>query len=56
LPERRSEMAKIGFRAMIGGLLAAYMTESLAGFCFRKMQITDLILRRSRRKFAQLTQ
>ena len=30
-PERRSEMAKIGFRAMIGGLLAAYMTASLAG-------------------------
>jgi nucleoside permease NupC len=25
-------MAKIGFRAMIGGLLAAYMTASLAGF------------------------
>jgi CNT family concentrative nucleoside transporter len=31
-PERRGEMAKIGFRAMIGGLLAAYMTASLAGF------------------------
>ena len=31
-PERRSEMAKIGFRAMIGGLLVAYMTASLAGF------------------------
>ena len=30
-PERRSEMAKIGFRAMIGGLLAAYMTACLAG-------------------------
>ena len=30
-PERRSEMAKVGFRAMIGGLLAAYMTASLAG-------------------------
>jgi CNT family concentrative nucleoside transporter len=30
-PERRSEMARIGFRAMIGGLLAAYMTASLAG-------------------------
>jgi concentrative nucleoside transporter, CNT family len=30
-PERRSEMAKIGFRAMCGGLLAAYMTASLAG-------------------------
>ncbi len=31
-PERRSEMAKMGFRAMIGGLLAAYMTACLAGF------------------------
>ena len=31
-PERRSEMAKLGIRAMIGGLLAAYMTASLAGF------------------------
>ena len=31
-PERRSEMAKVGFRAMLGGLLAAYMTASLAGF------------------------
>lgn len=31
-PERRSEMAKVGFRAMMGGLLAAYMTASLAGF------------------------
>jgi CNT family concentrative nucleoside transporter len=30
-PERRSEMAKVGFRAMIGGLLAAYMTACLAG-------------------------
>jgi len=31
-PERRGEMAKVGLRAMIGGLLAAYMTASLAGF------------------------
>ena len=31
-PERRSEMAALGFRAMIGGLLAAYMTACLAGF------------------------
>ena len=30
-PERRSEMAKIGFRAMIGGLLASYMTATIAG-------------------------
>jgi concentrative nucleoside transporter, CNT family len=32
VPERRSEMAALGFRAMIGGLLAAYMTACLAGF------------------------
>jgi concentrative nucleoside transporter, CNT family len=31
-PERRSEMAALGFRAMVGGLLAAYMTACLAGF------------------------
>ena len=31
-PERRSEMAKLGLRAMVGGLLAAYMTACLAGF------------------------
>jgi concentrative nucleoside transporter, CNT family len=31
-PERRSEMAQVGLRAMVGGLLAAYMTASLAGF------------------------
>ncbi|MGH7940166.1 MAG: nucleoside transporter C-terminal domain-containing protein [Limisphaerales bacterium] len=30
-PERRSDMAKVGFRAMPGGLLAAYMTACLAG-------------------------
>lgn len=30
-PERRGEMARLGFRAMIGGLLAAYMTAALAG-------------------------
>jgi CNT family concentrative nucleoside transporter len=30
-PERRGEMAQIGFRAMLGGLLAAYMTACLAG-------------------------
>jgi CNT family concentrative nucleoside transporter len=30
-PERRGDMAKLGLRAMIGGLLAAYMTASLAG-------------------------
>ena len=30
-PERRSEMAKIGLRAMVGGLLASYMTATIAG-------------------------
>jgi CNT family concentrative nucleoside transporter len=30
-PERRSEMARLGFRAMVGGLFAAYMTACLAG-------------------------
>ena len=30
-PERRSEMAKIGFRAMVGGLLASYTTAAIAG-------------------------
>jgi CNT family concentrative nucleoside transporter len=30
-PERRSEMARMGWRAMLGGLLASYMTASLAG-------------------------
>jgi CNT family concentrative nucleoside transporter len=32
VPERRGDLAKLGLRAMIGGLLAAYMTASLAGF------------------------
>jgi concentrative nucleoside transporter, CNT family len=30
-PERRGEMAKLGVRAMIGGLLASYMTATIAG-------------------------
>lgn len=30
-PERRGEMARLGFRAMIGGLLASYMTACIAG-------------------------
>lgn len=30
-PERRSEMAKLGVRAMIGGLLACYLSATLAG-------------------------
>jgi CNT family concentrative nucleoside transporter len=30
-PERRGDMAKLGFRAMIGGLLASYLTATIAG-------------------------
>jgi CNT family concentrative nucleoside transporter len=30
-PDRRSEMARLGVRAMIGGLLASYMTATIAG-------------------------
>jgi len=30
-PERRSEMAKMGLRAMVGGLLASYLTATMAG-------------------------
>ncbi|MHB1308893.1 MAG: NupC/NupG family nucleoside CNT transporter [Limisphaerales bacterium] len=30
-PERRSEMARLGVRAMIGGLLASYLTASVVG-------------------------
>ena len=30
-PERRSDLAKLGVRAMIGGLLASYITATIAG-------------------------
>ena len=30
-PERRGEMARLGLRAMVGGLLASYMTACIAG-------------------------
>jgi CNT family concentrative nucleoside transporter len=30
-PDRRSEMARLGFRAMLGGLLATYLTATIAG-------------------------
>jgi CNT family concentrative nucleoside transporter len=30
-PERRGDMARLGIRAMIGGLLASYMTATIAG-------------------------
>lgn len=31
VPERRSELARLGFRAMVGGLLATYMMACVAG-------------------------
>ena len=31
VPSRRKEFARYGFRAMIGGTLAAYMTATIAG-------------------------
>ena len=31
-PERRSDLAKLGLRAMLGGTLAAFMTACVAGF------------------------
>ena len=30
-PERRGDMARLGVRAMIGGLLATYLTAAIAG-------------------------
>lgn len=33
-PERRSELAKLGFKAMIGGTLASLLTASIAGMFF----------------------
>jgi CNT family concentrative nucleoside transporter len=30
-PERRADLARLGFRAMIGGLLASYLTATVAG-------------------------
>jgi CNT family concentrative nucleoside transporter len=30
-PNRRGDLAKLGFRAMIGGLLASYLTATIAG-------------------------
>jgi CNT family concentrative nucleoside transporter len=31
VPERRKDFAKLGFKAMIGGTLAAFMTATIAG-------------------------
>jgi CNT family concentrative nucleoside transporter len=30
-PERRSDLAQLGFRAMLGGLMASYLTATIAG-------------------------
>ncbi|MEK7707347.1 MAG: nucleoside transporter C-terminal domain-containing protein, partial [Verrucomicrobiota bacterium] len=30
-PERRGDMARLGVRAMVGGLLATYLTAAIAG-------------------------
>ncbi len=31
MPSRRADLAKLGLRAMAGGLLACYMTACIAG-------------------------
>jgi len=31
VPTRRADLAKLGLRAMIGGLLASYLTATIAG-------------------------
>ena len=31
VPERRPDLAKLGLRAMVGGLLACYLSASMAG-------------------------
>jgi len=31
VPERRTDLAKLGLRAMVGGLLACYLTATVAG-------------------------
>ena len=33
-PERRSDLAKLGVKCLIGGTLACFMTASIAGFLF----------------------
>jgi CNT family concentrative nucleoside transporter len=35
VPERRQELAKLGFKAMLGGLLACYSTACVAGMLMR---------------------
>ena len=36
MPERRTDLAKIGLRAMVGGLLACYITATVAGILVDK--------------------
>jgi CNT family concentrative nucleoside transporter len=31
MPSRRTDLARLGLRAMIGGLLASYLTATIAG-------------------------
>jgi concentrative nucleoside transporter, CNT family len=31
-PERRADLARLGVRAMVGGLLASYLTAAMVGF------------------------
>jgi CNT family concentrative nucleoside transporter len=31
-PGRRNDLARLGLRAMVGGLLASYLTATVAGF------------------------
>jgi concentrative nucleoside transporter, CNT family len=38
-PERRSDLAKLGLRAMLGGTLAAFMTACVAGFLISDAEI-----------------
>jgi CNT family concentrative nucleoside transporter len=35
VPERRADLAKLGVKAMIGGLLACYCTACVAGLLMR---------------------
>ena len=35
VPERRPDLANLGLRAMVGGLLACYLTASVAGLLMR---------------------
>ena len=35
VPERRADLAKLGLRAMVGGLLACYLTATVAGLLMR---------------------